>query len=93
MNIFPPPPQYKKLKKNEIQNFEPKKIARSYVCVKMSESPLGPPPPMKNDKNVGFLGNTGSDPLKDHSHQVSIQFWVNIDTPAKRLNGVSLAGR
>ena len=25
----------------EIQNFEPKKIARAYVCVKISEYPLG----------------------------------------------------
>ena len=27
----------------EIQNFEPQKIARAYVCVKISEYP--PPPP------------------------------------------------
>ena len=32
-------------KKIEIQNFEPKKIARAYVCVKTSEYPPPPPPP------------------------------------------------
>ena len=24
----------------------------------------GPPPPLKNNKNIGFLSNTGPDPLK-----------------------------
>ena len=34
-----------KTQKNmEIQNFEPKKIARAYVCVKISEYPPPPPP-------------------------------------------------
>ena len=32
----------------EIQNFEPQKIARAYVCVKISEHPPPPPPPDKN---------------------------------------------
>ena len=26
----------------------------------------GPPPPLKNHKNIGFLSNTGPDPLKIH---------------------------
>ena len=26
----------------------------------------GPPPPLKNHKNLGFLGNTGPDLLKNH---------------------------
>ena len=52
---FPPPQQKKKIfiflktpKNIEIQNFEPKKIGRAYVCVKISEyppPPLPPPPP------------------------------------------------
>ena len=25
-----------------------------------------PPPPLKNHKNIGFLRNTGADPLKNH---------------------------
>ena len=25
-----------------------------------------PPPPLKNYKNIGFLSNTGPDPLKNH---------------------------
>ena len=25
-----------------------------------------PPPPEKSKKNIGFLGNTGPDPLKNH---------------------------
>ena len=41
-----------------------------------------------------FSGNTGPDPLKLQSYQVSIQCWAIIGTPAKRhLNGFSLAGR
>ena len=48
--------------------------------------------PLENHKNIGFLGNTGPDPLKNH--KASIQFWAIIGMPAKRhLNGVSLAGR
>ena len=26
----------------------------------------GPDPPLKNHKNIGFLSNTGPDPLKNH---------------------------
>ena len=34
----PPPPKKKKKKqkKNEIQNFEPKKMSQAYVCMKIS---------------------------------------------------------
>ena len=35
------------------------------------------PPPLKNHKNIGFLSNTGPDPLKHH----------------KAANGASLAGQ
>ena len=46
---------------------------------------VGPDP-----QNIGFLSNTGPDPLKNH--KASIQCWAIIGTPAKRhLNGVSLA--
>ena len=35
-----------KTQKNiESQNFEPKKMGRAYVCVKISEYPPPPPPP------------------------------------------------
>ena len=37
-----------------------------------------------NHKNIGFLSNTGSDPLKNRSYQASIQCWTIIGTPAKR---------
>ena len=48
--------------------------------------------PPENHKNIGFLSNTGADPLKNY--QSSIQCWAIVGTPAKRhLNGVSLAGR
>ena len=43
----------------------------------------GSVPPLKNHKNIGFLSNTGPDPLKNHK-----------DTkPALNVNGVSLAGQ
>ena len=53
----------------------------------------GPPPPGKL-QNIGFLSNTGPDPLlKSQSYQSSIECWVTIGPPSKRhLNGVSLAG-
>ena len=58
------------------------------------------PPPWKITKNIGFLSNTGPDPLKKkakktpQSYQASIQLWAIIDVPAKcRLNGVLLVGR
>ena len=49
--------------------------------------------PLENHKNIGFLSNTGPDPLTQ-SYQASIQCWAIISPPAKRhFNGVSLAGR
>ena len=55
----------------------------------------GPDNPLKNHINIGFLSNTGPDPLKkSQNFQASIECWGIIGTPAKRhLNGVSLAGR
>ena len=53
-----------------------------------------PPPSWKIAKTIGFLSNTGLDPLKNHSYQSSIQCWAITGPPAKRhLNGVSLSGR
>ena len=47
------------------------------------------PPPLKNRKHIGFLSNTGLDPLKK---QASIQCLDIIGPPAKRhFNGVLLA--
>ena len=44
---------------------------------------------LKNNKNIGFLSNTGPDSLKNHSFEC----WVIIGMPAKRhLNCVLLAG-
>ena len=41
-----------KTQKNiEIQNFEPKKMGRAYVCVKISEYPT-PPPPWEHDLHL-----------------------------------------
>ena len=43
------------------------------------------PPPPKNHKNIGFLSNTGPDPLKNHkATQARVQFRAIIGTPAKR---------
>ena len=49
-------------------------------------------------ENIGFLSNTGLDPMKfskfSKLRQASIQCWAIIGTPVKRnSNGVSLAGR
>ena len=46
---------------------------------------------LENHKAIGFLSNTGPDPLKN---QASIQCCAIIDPPAKRhLNEASLVGR
>ena len=53
----------------------------------------GPDPSEKSQK-IGFLSNTGPDPMKITKLPSQIQCWAIIDTPTKRhLNGVSLAGR
>ena len=52
------------------------------------------PDPLINYKNIGFLSNIGSDPLKIISYKSSILCWAIIGPPVKRhINGVSLAGR
>ena len=40
--------------------------------------------PLENHKNIGFLSNTGPDPLKSRSYLASIQYWAIIGMPAKR---------
>ena len=55
----------------------------------------GSRPPMKNNKNIGFLSNTGPDPPeKSQSYEVNNQCWAIIGTEAKRhLNDISLVGQ
>ena len=46
----------------------------------------GHPSSEKSQKNIGFLSNTGTDPLKNH--KAIIQCWAIFGPPAKRnLNG------
>ena len=41
--------------------------------------------PLENYKNIGFLNNTGPDPLKkSQSYQTSIECWAISGPPAKR---------
>ena len=40
---------------------------------------------LKNHKNIGFLNNTGPDPLKNYKLPSQIQCWAVIGTPVKRL--------
>ena len=50
--------------------------------------------PLKIHKNIGFLINTGPDPLQITCYQACIQCRAIIGTPAKcHLNGISLVGR
>ena len=61
------------------------------------EGGRGPDPPsLANYKSIGFLSNSGPDPLKTAKLPIqhSVLCWVIIGPPVKRhLNGVSLAGR
>ena len=54
----------------EIQNFEPKKIARAYVCVKISEYPPPPPPGTPSYKTFWI-----------HSCKGAKLFFVAFDKP------------
>ena len=76
----------------QAQNFGAKKAHASPWVDPEGGGDRGSGPLQENHKNIGFLRNTGPDPLKNH--KATIQFWVIIGTPANRhLNGVSLAGR
>ena len=50
---------------------------------------------LKNHKNIGFLTNTGPDPLKSYkAARPAFNVEPASETPAKRhVNDVSLAGR
>ena len=48
------------------------------------EEGRGSGPPLKNHQNIGFLSNTGPDPLKSQSYQASIQYCAIIGPPTKR---------
>ena len=54
----------------------------------------GSRPPLENHKAIGFLSNTGPDPLENKkSYQASIQCWAIIGSPAKRhLNALVVFG-
>ena len=55
---------------------------------------LDPPtPPLKNPKNIGFLTNTGPDPLRITKLSSQHSILAIIGRPAKRHHGVSLAGQ
>ena len=58
---------------------------------------LPPPSPLKNHKAIGFLSNTGPDPLNTHKAtctKPAFNVGPNIGRPAKHhLNGVSLVGQ
>ena len=51
--------------------------------------------PLKNHKKIGFLNNTGLDPLKNHkATKPAFNVGQSSAPPVKRhLNGISLAGR
>ena len=54
-----------------------------------------PPPPPENHKIIGFLSNSGPDPLKNHGATEPV-FNVGPSSAPQRLamkSGVSLAGR
>ena len=60
-----------------------KKIIMLFV---MCGSRGGSPPPLKIHKSIGFLSNSGPDPMKKlRSYRASIQCWAIISTPAKRF--------
>ena len=65
---------------NEDSNYS----AHPVSCADPEGGETGGPDPLKNHKNIGFSSKTCSGPLKNRSHQASIQCLAIIDTPAKR---------
>ena len=67
-----------------------------HVRIQRAGRETGPPPP-ENDKNIGFLSNSGPDPLKNNKSSkraFNVLCMAIIAPQVKRpLNGVSLAGR
>ena len=59
------------------------------------EGDRGSGPPLKNHKNIGFLINSGPDPLKISKLRSQHSMLDNHRPPPAKhhLNGVSLAGR
>ena len=54
----------------------------------------GGPNPLQNNKNIGFLCNTGPDPMKKHKATKPAFNVGPFCPPSKRhFNGVSLVGR
>ena len=59
-------------------------------CVDSEGGTGGPDPHLENDKNVGFLSNTGPDPLKNHKafkSAFNVLCWAIIGPPVKRFVG------
>ena len=55
-----------------------------HVRIQRGDRGSGPPPPLKNHKNIGSLSNTGPDPLKKSQIYVaSIQCWAIIEKQFK----------
>ena len=69
-------------------------IVRSHARIQRGDRGSGPPPPLKNHKNIEFLSNTGPDPQefsKLPSQHSTLGYYRHAsETPFK---GVSLAGR
>ena len=71
-----------------------KTIKMTCVHKENSIQPSWADPEVKIHKNIGFLSNTGPDPLKNHKATKPATMLAIIGPPAKRhLNGVSLADR
>ena len=49
--------------------------------------------PLENDKNIGFLSNTGPDPLKITKLPIQLSMLGHQRPTSETPNGVSLAGR
>ena len=56
-------PSYFKAKK---EVFVQQKMQTSWADPEGGQGSVPPPPPLKNQKSIGFLCTTGPDPLKNH---------------------------
>ena len=63
-----------------------------HVRIQRGDRGVRTPPPPEKPQNIGFLGNTGPGPLKNHK-AAKPAFNVGPSSARLRNNGVSLAGR
>ena len=74
-------------------NWNLNSVVNGMTCADPEGGGAGGPDPTENHKNIGFLSNSGPDPLKTHeTTKPAFNVWPS-SARQRNVNGVSLAGR